>query len=253
VTAVRGIGTGLLTLALIAGAAIAGSRLGSADSETATQPAPATPEVAAPAPAPPEVAAPVPPVPAVPSPPARPAIRWRESRPLGSHSAGALAAGVRLPIEGPDFFTWDPVKRSWGNRSWRLVGDDDAVRTVLRVIRAHRAGHAGAPRVGIGDVSRPRGGDFGPRFGLPGHVSHQNGLDVDLYYPRLDRLELAPTRVRQIDRRLSQDLVDRFVAAGAEKVFVGPATGLRGPAEVVVPLIHHDNHLHVRFPIGFAS
>ena len=82
--------------------------------------------------------------------------------------------------------------------------------------------------------------------GRPGHVSHQNGLDVDVYYPRLDRWELPPRRVAQIDRRLAQDLVDRFVSAGARYVFVGPNTGLTGPRRVVQQLAHHDNHLHVR-------
>ena len=85
------------------------------------------------------------------------------------------------------------------------------------------------------------------RYGLPGHVSHQNGLDVDVYYPRRDRRELAPRTVAQVDRALAQDLVDRFVAAGAAKVFVGPNVGLTGPPEIVQPLPRHDNHLHVRF------
>ena len=52
----------------------------------------------------------------------------------------------------------------------------------------------------IGDLSRPHGGDFGPRFGYIGHASHQNGLDVDVYYPRADGRELAPRDAREIDR-----------------------------------------------------
>ncbi len=98
----------------------------------------------------------------------------------------------------------------------------------------------------VGDISRPRGGDFGPQFGYIGHASHQNGLDVDIYYPRADRRERAPRDASEINRRLSQDLVDRFVDAGAVQVFVGPNTGLKGPPGVVTPLVHHDNHLHVR-------
>jgi len=151
-------------------------------------------------------------------------------------------------VEGPAFFTWDPVRRERGNRAWRRFGADGTIRQVVRVISAHRRANPSAPRVGIGDVSRPRGGDFGARYGLPGHSTHQNGLDVDLYYPRRDRRELAPTEVRQVDNRLSQDLVDRFVRAGAEVVLVGPATRLSGPPGVVVPYVNHDNHLHVRFP-----
>jgi murein endopeptidase len=122
------------------------------------------------------------------------------------------------------------------------------VRTTLRIIRDFAMAHPRAPRIGIGDLSRPHGGDFGPRFGLPGHASHQNGLDADLYYPREDGREVPPQSVDQIDLRLSQDLVDRFIEAGAEKVFVGPNTGLTGPPDIVVPLVNHDNHLHVRLP-----
>jgi murein endopeptidase len=98
----------------------------------------------------------------------------------------------------------------------------------------------------IGDLSRPHGGDFGPRFGYIGHASHQNGLDADVYYPRADGRERAPRNAAQIDRRLSQELVDRFVRAGAALVLVGPSTGLTGPRVEV--LANHDNHLHMRLP-----
>ena len=80
------------------------------------------------------------------------------------------------------------------------------------------------------------------------HRSHQNGLDVDVYYPRLDRALRAPRTTAQVDRRLSQALLDRFVAAGAEIVFVGYRVGLRGPGGVVTPYPNHENHMHVRFP-----
>jgi murein endopeptidase len=153
---------------------------------------------------------------------------------------------VQLPLQGAHFFTWDPVLRRYPNRGWRRWGSDRLVRTLLRVVGDYAAAHPEAPSLVIGDLSRPHGGDFGQRYGLPGHVSHQNGLDVDVYYPRLDRRELPPLRAAQIDRRLSQDLVDRFLAAGAVRIFVGPHTGLSGPAQIVQALAHHDNHLHVR-------
>jgi murein endopeptidase len=171
-------------------------------------------------------------------------IRWRASVAVGSHAAGRLVRGVQLPAERPGFFTWDPVRRRAPNRHWRRWGTDTLVRTLLDVVREYRAAHPRAPRVGIGDLSRPHGGDFGVRFGPIGHASHQNGLDADVYYPRADRRERAPRTAAQIDRRLSQDLVDRFVAKGAQVVFVGPNTRLSGPRVQV--LANHDNHLHVR-------
>ena len=170
----------------------------------------------------------------------------RRSYALGKPWDGRLSNGVQLPREGIDHFTWDPVRKQAPNRGWRLWGTERLVGTVLSVLAGYHVAHPEAPRVGVGDLSRPRGGDFGPRFGGIGHASHQNGLDVDVYYPRRDGEELAPRRVREIDRALAQDLVDRFVRAGATKIFVGPHTGLRGPRRIVRPLVHHDDHLHVR-------
>jgi Penicillin-insensitive murein endopeptidase len=178
----------------------------------------------------------------------RPRIEWRRSAAIGMPEAGRLERGVKLPYGGRSYFTWDPIQKESPNRGWRRWGTDRLVRTTLRVVREFAAAHPRAPRVGIGDLSRPHGGDFGPAYGLPGHASHQNGLDVDLYYPRLDGTERAPLGPDQIDRSLSQDLVHGFVRAGAEVIFVGPNTGLVGPPGVVVPLVNHDNHLHVRLP-----
>jgi murein endopeptidase len=178
--------------------------------------------------------------------PVMPRIVWRRSTAVGLPWRGRLENGVMLPAEGRDFFTWDPIRERRPNRSWRRVGHHRLVRLLLSVAAAHRAAHPDAPRVAVGDLSRSRGGDFGPRYGLPGHVSHQNGLDADVFYPRLDRREVAPEHAGEIDRELAQDLVDRFVRAGALRVFVGPNTGLRGNPRVVQPLVRHDNHLHVR-------
>jgi murein endopeptidase len=155
---------------------------------------------------------------------------------------------VKLPASGRDHVTYDPITHERPSRPWRRHGTDRLVRTLLRVLRAHRRANPGAPRVLVGDLSRPRGGDFGPRYGLPGHASHQNGLDADLYYPRRDRRLRVPRTPGQVDRRLAQDLVDRLVDAGAQFVFVGPSLGLTGPPAIVQPLPLHDDHIHVRLP-----
>jgi len=180
-------------------------------------------------------------------PPPAPLIAWRRSRAVGlPFRGGRLIGGVQLPAEGPDWFTWDPVRKESPNRSWRRWGTDTLVRTTLDVLAEYRAAHPDAPRVGIGDLSRPRGGTFDARFGGLGHASHQNGLDVDIYYPRRDGLERRAYSPRQVDRALAQDLVDRFVGAGARYIFVGPRVGLTGKRKVVSKLAHHDDHLHIR-------
>jgi protein MpaA len=177
------------------------------------------------------------------------AIDWRHSRALGTPTDGWLVDGVRLPPEGADFFTWDPGLDRSPSRAWRRWGTDRLVRTVLAVLADFRAAHPDAPRIGIGDLSLPHGGEFGARYGGLGHFSHQNGLDVDVYYPRRDRREREPDHPRQIDRRLAQDLLDRFLRAGAQVIFVGPHIRLDGPPGIVRVAAHHDNHMHVRiFP-----
>jgi murein endopeptidase len=172
---------------------------------------------------------------------AQPQVPWQDSLSLGRPDRGTLVRGVRFPEQGTTFFTWDPIRHRSPDRPWRRYGNDRLVRIVLRVVDAYARAHPHAPRLGIGDLSRRHGGYFGPK-----HVSHQNGLDVDVYYPRLDRRERPPIRAGQIDRPLAQDLLDRFLAAGAVKIFVGPNTHLTGPSRIVSVLANHDNHMHVR-------
>ena len=187
-----------------------------------------------------------------PEPEPAPEIAYRESIPVGVWWAGKLRRGVQLPAEGPDWFTWDPVLKRKPDRGWRRWGTDRLVRTVVDVIADHRLANMLAPRVGIGDLSRRHGGSFGVRFGGLGHMSHQNGLDVDVYYPRLDGLERRAYKPSQVDLELAQDLLDRFVAAGARTVYVGPNVRLEGPRKVVEPLAHHDDHMHVRLQLRSA-
>jgi murein endopeptidase len=183
-------------------------------------------------------------------------IVWKRSTAVGRPYGGRLIAGVKLPPEGAHFHTWDPIRWRPVNRLDRRYATDRLVRTILRVARRYRAAHPGAPRVLVGDLSRPRGGSFDGRYGSlrefgtrapsGGHDSHQNGLDADIYYPRKDRAERAPESLADIDLRLAQDLVNRFAAANAQFVFVGPRTGLRGRAGIVQQLDYHHDHLHVR-------
>jgi murein endopeptidase len=178
-------------------------------------------------------------------------IVWRQSRALGRPWAGRLVDGVQLPAEGVDFFTWDFPLKSVPNRDWRRWGTDKLVRTVLTVLSEYRLAHPDAERVGVADLSREHGGSFGREFGGLGHASHQNGLDADILYPRLDGLARPPLRSDQIDTELAQDLVDRFVLAGARYIFIGDDTGLRPARRVVQVIPHHNDHFHVRvWPAG---
>ena len=192
----------------------------------------------------------VPAIPAVarPGPVRAPHIRWRASRAIGRPFRGRLKGGVRLPAGHPDFFTWDGPLNRFPNRPWRRYGTKRLIRTILWIAARYRAEHPGSARLGVGDLSRPRGGFFGARYGGLGHASHQNGLDVDVYYPRRDGRERPPRVVGDVDRRLAQTLVDLCVQANATFCFVGQHVGLKGPKRVVRAMPHHDDHVHVRIP-----
>jgi Penicillin-insensitive murein endopeptidase len=170
-----------------------------------------------------------------------PTIRWARADSRGLPYAGRLSSGTTLPVEGPDWVTWNPVADEVPNRSHRLYGHERTIRAVLDVSAAYGAANPKAPRIVVGDISFRHGGL------MELHRSHQNGLDVDVYYPRRDGVERAPVARRQIDRALTQDLVDRFLAAGADVIFVGYSLGLDGPNDRVVPYPNHEDHMHVRF------
>jgi murein endopeptidase len=173
---------------------------------------------------------------------ALPAIEWHHATSVGMPYEGRLIDGTQLPVEAPNWVTWNPNTDSVPNLPRRLYGNEHTIRSIISVIDAYRSANPDAPRVVVGDISFEGGGP------MDQHISHQNGLDVDAYYPRLDGTLRAPLAPDEIDRPLAQDLVDRFVAEGAQYVFVGFSSGLHGPAGVVVPYPNHENHMHVRFP-----
>src|SRR3954447_21989675 len=222
--------------------------VGGAGSLAQAPPPPEPPPPAAPPPVPPLPPAPVGPTTTSPPPPGpvRPA---GPSRALGLPWRGRLVNGVELPEVSADWLTWDPVLKQIPNRPERRWGTAKLLATLRRVLAEFHATHPELPQVLIGDLSRPNGGVFDKRFGGLGHASHQNGLDADVYYPRADHRLLAAFRSDQVDRVLAQDLLNRFVAAHVQFVFVGTRVGLRGPRRIVQVIPHHNDHMHVRiFP-----
>jgi murein endopeptidase len=221
-----------LALLLIVAAAIAA--LTACGDEEPPPPPPVVVATSTPTPLPPVATATPPPTPQPPS------------RAVGLPYRGRLINGRRLPLQGDGFATWDPILKRVGNRPWRRWGTERLLRTLRVTLAEYARRHPGAPPVLVGDLSRPRGGDFGPRFGGIGHASHQNGLDADVYYPRRDGVLRRARKPSQVDRAAAQELVDLFLRADPVYVFVGPSLGLTGPPKVVEPLVNHDDHLHIR-------
>lgn len=94
---------------------------------------------------------------------------------IGYYPRGCLQGGVALPVNGP---TWQ-VMRISRNRMW---GHPSLVQFLERFAPA-AAKATGWKGILVGDMAQPRGGP------TPfGHVSHQTGLDVDVWFmPMPDR------------------------------------------------------------------
>ncbi len=109
---------------------------------------------------------------------------YSDSDPIGYYSEGILKNGVRLPDQGPGFMKlFLHRNRAWGTRE--MV--DAITKTTLQMDRLFPR----FDRLQVGDISQEGGG---PVTDL--HSSHQHGLDVDLTYYRINKIEQSPTEIK---------------------------------------------------------
>jgi murein endopeptidase len=169
-----------------------------------------------------------------------PHCRDHRSRSIGSPSHGRLARAVLLPAAGPDHFAWNFREQRIGGSHRTRWGHCRVVRAVLGGLAAYRARNPGAPPVAVGDMSLRHGGE------IDEHSTHENGRQIDLYFPRRDRGLAEPRTVAQVDLRLSRELVRAILDAGAHRVLIGPRIRIATPARVL-RWPNHDDHLHAMF------
>lgn len=190
------------------------------------------------------------------------------SEPIGSYSRGCGAGMVELPESGP---TWQAMRLS-RNRNW---GQPELVDYIIDLSEA--ATRSGWRGLYVGDLSQPRGGPS-----ISGHVSHQTGLDADIWYtppPRLDlskgaREELGAMIVRTDDQKrvngnwtashaavlkaaASDKRVDRIFVAAAIKIEMCKTATAKDKKwlQKIRPIYGHHDHFHVRLkcPAGASS
>src|SRR5262249_18121569 len=118
------------------------------------------------------------------------------ARSIGTYNRGCLAGALALPINGK---TWQVMRLS-RDRNW---GHPELIAFLERLASNVPKG-AGRPGLLGGDIAQPRGGPM-----LPGHASHQIGLDADVWLTpmpkreltRLEREEMSATMVVAADRK----------------------------------------------------
>lgn len=191
-------------------------------------------------------------------------------RVIGLPWNGCLSGAASLPWRGVGYEILRPKEH-------RYFGDPATVRFVERLGR--RAHAAGLPMFYVGDMAQPRGGPMPSH-----HVSHQTGLDVDIWLslntnPNLsmaarETLEPPPMVLRDqsaVDRtRFGPGQVNllRLAArdAAVDRIFVNPAIkealcrgyggasrGDRRWLHRIRPWYGHEAHFHVRLKCPAAS
>jgi murein endopeptidase len=169
-----------------------------------------------------------------------PDCHHHRSHSVGTPGNGRLVGGVQFPATGPDHFAWNFREQRIGGSDRTRWGDCRVVRAVLLGLAAYRHRNPAAPPVAVGDMGLRQGGE------IDGHSTHENGRQIDLYFPRRDRRLREPRTVAQVDLRLSRELVRAMLDAGADRVLIGPNIRIRTPAKVI-RWPHHDDHLHAMF------
>jgi len=169
-------------------------------------------------------------------------------KPIGTWNNGRLECGWTLAARTDTYRTWDYPKSRSPNDPNRRVGSDRELELLERIAGFWAATHPDRPLL-IGDLSRTTGGPFGRLFGGPGHASHQNGLDVDVFMPRVDARMKPATKPAQVDLKLARELIADFGAANDVKVmFVGCLRDYASASDKTDKLCNgeHENHFHVR-------
>ncbi len=198
------------------------------------------------------------------APPASPGAWAEVSEPLagpprviGPFDGGCIAGAEALPLEGVGYQAVD-IERN------RHYGHPTLIAYIERL--GLRVNEAGFGPMLVGDMAQPRGGP------MPyGHVSHQTGLDVDIWFrldlPFLERSEreeleqpiLVDPRTERLDERWTDEHAELIRLAADDprvaRIFVDGAVKRdlcerewddRAWLRLVRPWHSHDEHLHVR-------
>ena len=171
---------------------------------------------------------------------AAPRCQQHPSRSIGTPDDGRLVAGVLFPAQGRDHVSWNVREQRSGGLDRTRWGDCRVVRAVLGGLAAYRRRSPHAPRVAVGDMSLRHGGD------IDGHTTHENGREIDLFFPRRDRDLREPDTDAQVDLELARSLVEAMLHAGASRVLIGPDIDIATPRHVI-RRPQYAEHMHVMF------
>ena len=156
----------------------------------------------------------------------------------GQSTCGRLENGIELPARGIGF------ERAPGKRSEHAFGHALVVGALKRAAAA-ASSRVADQRIRFGDLSREGGGV------VPGHLSHQHGLDVDVFWPLRHAGSRAPFPSLLIpldaagsghdygDLACPDDDIPVVLDAAALWAFLEPLLGAKEPAVARLLLAEH--------------
>jgi len=190
---------------------------------------------------------------------------------FGAPDNGSLAGGLNLPEYNEGYYQYRPSSDPrWDgylgsmpdSNDWGTLAAINAIEATARawvdpvpttnICSRYSSEYGGTPRshqFDIGDISKLGGGPWLNSDGRTRHKSHQNGLDIDVRYPRKDGQNL-PLDVRtdpaHYDTSSTADLMTCFInKSNVDLIFADSASiGIWGGA--LVNDTGHHTHFHVR-------
>lgn len=189
----------------------------------------------------------------------------------GFYSKGTMKAASSMPQEGKGLL------HIFHNRK-RFYGSDGLIEIIESAAAEMSIRHPGLDRLQVGDIAAEQGGF------ISGHASHQNGLDADIVYYRMNHQEQNdPNGLKgfeesfvvkgkvtsNFDVARNWELVKLFEQSGRlNRIFVdekikealcfhalsiGEIKSHEDALKKLRPYANHDDHLHVRITCPATS
>lgn len=151
---------------------------------------------------------------------------------------GSRGSFEQIPASGKGFECYGPLEKRYGR--------PEVIQTIKHICSKWAQAFPNGPRIGVGNLSFAEGGP------MPPHVSHQQGVDVDLAPIASTEEEIALTWDNpKYSRQRTQELVNLI----RQNPFLDVRTILFNDSDItgVESWAGHDDHLHVSFfPSGIT-
>jgi hypothetical protein len=163
-----------------------------------------------------------------------PPLNTQSSVVQDSGKTGSQSVDASLPLNGTGYTTYGGAANCWGT--------PETIASLQRLGEKWAGKGEGYDLIGIGDISLQGGGE------MPGHSSHQAGVDVDIQLVKVDGTRGTNIFDGEYSQDKTRELIQAILATGeVELIYFNDADLIDEFAGVVKKLSGHNNHLHVKY------